>query len=126
MSEKTYSAPIVHILKHGRSYCEMQGVPGEWPDNHIWISFQDQENAKEANCPECVSRRDAGPTLADRLNETNPEVLPLPDGKGGLRMSAGTPPAGVVFDSSGLHAMEDSTKQAAHFDRDLGRWHKLG
>ncbi len=123
MSEQAVvPAPVVHILKHGKSYCDMPGVPGGWPDHHLWISFEDRENAKEASCPECVSRRDAGPRLSDRLNGTNPFVIPCGDGS----FFAGTPPPGVVFDPSGLHAVEESTGQAAHFDPDLGRWHILG
>jgi hypothetical protein len=126
-------APIVHILKFGRSYCEMPGVPGTWPDNHLFISFQDEENAKEANCPECVARRDAGPHLAERLNGDNHEqvgvkyaIMPLPDGAGGIRWSGGKLPDGVRLDESSFDAFEEATGQSAHFDQDLGRWHKVG
>lgn len=127
---ETIIAPTVHILKEGRSYCGMPGVPGSWPDHHLWISYQDQENAKEANCPGCLARRDSGPHLAERLNGDGPEALhtriPVPDGKGGLRWSAVALPAGVVIDASGVDAIEESTGQAAHFDIDLGRWSKVG
>ncbi len=127
-------APTVHILKEGKSYCDMPGVPGEWPDGHLYVSFQDQENAKEANCPGCLSRRDSGPHLAERLNGDNAEQIgascfpmPFPDGKGGLVWRCSSPlPDGVALDTSCLDAFEESTGQSARFDPDLGRWHKVG
>lgn len=122
----------VHVLKEGKSYCEMPGLPGEWPDNHVYVSYQDEENAKEANCPGCVSRRNAGPHLAERLNGDNSEQigakhtpLPFPDGKGGL-VWASVLPDGVILDASGQDAFEEKTGQSAHLDRDLGRWHRVG
>ncbi len=124
--------PTVHILKNGKSYCEMPGVPGTWPDHHLYISYQDRENAKEANCPGCVARRDAGPHLAERLNGDSPDLLgtrhvPLPsvDGSGALKWVISAPD-GVALDASGQDAFEERTGQSAHFDRDLGRWHKVG
>lgn len=123
---------IVHILKEGKSYCGMPGVPGSWPDSHLFISFQDEENAREVNCPGCLARRDSGPHLADRLNGDGHEqvgvrsvVVPFPDGNGGLKWTCGLPD-GVVLDASGLDASEEKTGQAAHFDHDLGRWHRVG
>jgi hypothetical protein len=43
---------VIHILKHGRSYCDMPGVPGSWPPKHQWISFEDAWQ-KEATCQAC-------------------------------------------------------------------------
>lgn len=51
----------VHILKHGQSHCKMPGVPGEWPEGHIWISFQDPDIRAAATCPECRSVEGLGP-----------------------------------------------------------------
>lgn len=118
-------ALTVHILKEGRSYCNMSGVPASWPDHHVYISYQDQENAKEANCPECVAHREAGPGLSERLNVSNAEPIPSVV-SGSVRYCLGRPPEGVAFDSSGLDAFEEKTGQAAHFDVDLGRWSKIG
>lgn len=41
----------VHIVRGGRSLCLMQGVPGEWPDGHVWVAIDDKD---KATCPECV------------------------------------------------------------------------
>lgn len=124
------SDPTVHILKEGRSYCGMSGVPGSWPDDHLWISYQDQENAKEANCPGCLARRDAGPNLAEHLNDLNAEVYPSPDGAnrdGTMKLKWVCPlPPGISLDVSGFDAIEDSTGQSAHFDPNIGRWSKIG
>jgi uncharacterized Zn-finger protein len=132
MNETAVPKLTVHILKEGRSFCDMPGVPGEWPDNHVYISYQDRENAKEANCPGCLARRESGPHLADRLNGDNAGQvgakcvsLPFPDGSGGLKWACSLPD-GVVLDASGCDASEEETGQAAHFDRDLGRWHRVG
>ncbi len=127
--------PVVHILKEGRSYCGMPGVPKDWPDNHLWLSFQDEANAAHVNCPECIERRRSGPHLAERLNAgLNREVLPYPDGKGGVYWSAGRPPEGVSFNyvpPAGesrfeYSAVEEKTGQAASYDMDLGGWVKVG
>jgi hypothetical protein len=33
---------IVHHLHHGRTPCEMRGVPAEWPDGHLWsVNWED-------------------------------------------------------------------------------------
>lgn len=45
----------VHILKHGRSYCGMFGVPGRWPPKHLWVSFEDDWEAA-ATCGACRIR----------------------------------------------------------------------
>ncbi len=91
------------------------------------------ENAKEANCPGCLARRDAGPHLAERLNDLNAEVYPSPDGKnkdGTMKLKWVCPlPPGVSIaslDVSGFDAIEEGTGQAAHFDPNVGRWHKVG
>lgn len=41
----------VHILFHGRSFCNMVGMPGQWPDGHLWT---DVENAEKATCQTCI------------------------------------------------------------------------
>lgn len=43
----------VHILKHGQSHCKMAGVPGEWPEGHRWIGFNDPDIRAATTCPEC-------------------------------------------------------------------------
>lgn len=48
----------VHILQHGQSHCRMPGVPGEWPEGHIWLSFEDADLRAAATCAEC--RRQQG------------------------------------------------------------------
>ena len=50
-----YSEITVHILFHGRSLCNMPGVPREWPDGHKWVSTI-QEEVGEANCGACLER----------------------------------------------------------------------
>lgn len=51
--------PVVHILMHGSAHCGKPGVPGDWSDEHSWVSFQDEENASAVNCPECIEVRES-------------------------------------------------------------------
>lgn len=43
----------VHILKHGRALCGQPGMPVEWPEDHKWVSFEDEANLHEVDCPGC-------------------------------------------------------------------------
>jgi len=50
-----------HILKHGYSLCRMPSwfrpdIPGNWPEGHIWVSFQDSKVLEIADCDECLKR----------------------------------------------------------------------
>lgn len=49
----TRSPDTVHILWLGRPYCGLPGVPGEWPDGHLWV---DKDSRRDANCPGCLER----------------------------------------------------------------------
>jgi hypothetical protein len=129
-------SPTIHFVKDKKSLCSgtpegcfsrntVFGDPKSWPDDHLFIRVEDKENAKEVNCPICRLKGDPNPQLADRLNVSHPEPLPSLDSKGGLRyLNASL--EGVIFDVSGLDSSEEKTGQAAHFDHDLGRWHKVG
>jgi len=124
--------PVVHILKEGKTYCGMPGLPKDWPDNHLYLSYQDEANASQVSCTDCIARRQAGPHLSERLNGDSPGQvaarhvpLPSPDGKGGTSWVCDLPD-GVALDASGEDAYEEKTGQSAHFDRDLGRWSKVG
>ena len=41
----------VHVLHHGRSYCDKEGVPGDWPEDHKWVPVA---KFTGANCEECL------------------------------------------------------------------------
>lgn len=45
---------IVHILLEGRALCGMPGLPGEWPEGHAWLAFNDS-GAVDASCAVCLS-----------------------------------------------------------------------
>lgn len=51
----------VHILKHGVSHCKMPGVPAQWPEGHVWISFEDADVRAAATCEECRRQEGLGP-----------------------------------------------------------------
>lgn len=51
---------IVHVLYYGSPLCRfMQGVPGEWPEGHQWVSYRDTSVRTAANCEECLIRFEA-------------------------------------------------------------------
>lgn len=67
------TSTIVHILREGRAYCSISGVPGVWPKGHAWIGFDDADVAN-ANCPACLKVRDAAAKL-DAVNARTPAEL---------------------------------------------------
>jgi hypothetical protein len=44
----------LHILRHGRVMCGLQGVPSAWPAGHGWVSFEDVNAATTATCTACL------------------------------------------------------------------------
>ncbi len=45
---------VVHILRYGQSMCRFSDtMPGSWPEGHIWVSFEDDEKLREADCSAC-------------------------------------------------------------------------
>ena len=48
-----HSRVIVHVLQGGFALCGVEGVPGDWPDGHKWVSLQD---IADATCVTCLSR----------------------------------------------------------------------
>lgn len=56
-SQDTGKLPIVHILFHGFTICDMSDkyrFPGEWPHPHKWCSIGDFfEIPPEYRCKEC-------------------------------------------------------------------------
>jgi hypothetical protein len=51
----------VHVLKHGQSHCKMQGTPGEWPDGHMWMSFESPDLRAAVTCEKCRQTEGFGP-----------------------------------------------------------------
>ena len=38
MLERRIGIPrTVHCLDYGQALCGMQGLPGDWPDGHVWL-----------------------------------------------------------------------------------------
>lgn len=48
----------VHVLHTGRALCGLQGVPRDWPREHVWVPLV---AVADANCPGCldVAKREA-------------------------------------------------------------------
>lgn len=55
MSERT-----VHILRHGVTLCNKPGLPGDWKDGSVWVSFADPEAHLDVTCPICKERHALG------------------------------------------------------------------
>jgi hypothetical protein len=66
-------ATVVHVLREGRAYCDISGVPGVWPKGHAWIAFNDPD-LTQANCPRCLEVRDVAAKL-DAVNARTPAEL---------------------------------------------------
>jgi hypothetical protein len=70
-------ADIVHILKHGVSYCGMKGVPRDWPPEHKWVPFNDTDQLKDANCQLCIDNFKSEPnrsTAEVHIRTSNPKT----------------------------------------------------
>ncbi len=82
---------MIHTLKHGRALCGQPGVPGEWPKGHRWVSFEDEANLHEVDCPGCLAdgRTDTGKGNREGnfvvLNQYHADELFPEPGREGLR-----------------------------------------
>lgn len=52
--KKPPTTPTVHILRAGRTLCNMPGLPKDWPKDHVWVG---DAQAEEATCARCKSNK---------------------------------------------------------------------
>lgn len=51
---------VVHILRGGVSFCRMPGVPKDWPPDHVWVRYEEREDATCVKCLEVAREHEVG------------------------------------------------------------------
>lgn len=55
---------IVHVVFSGHALCGMPGVPGQWPQQHRWVSLMKPD--AQPNCVHCIAAARAGQMTCTR------------------------------------------------------------
>lgn len=63
---------VIHVLRHGRSLCQLDGEPAEWGPGQHWVSFTEQRAQEIVSCPPCA---DALRALRDETERLTREYL---------------------------------------------------
>lgn len=121
MSDAKEFPPIcVHILRHGRALCGLEGEPQDWPEGHRWIGFdawlrRDVEPSERVPlCVRCFAAAKGQPPPV-----TLEELLRLPAEEGDTRPLCEVLPATPEFWESLRKA---STEPWAFMGETAGAW----
>lgn len=51
---QAFGPPRVHVMRRGRSFCSMPGVPADWPKGHTWVRSDDRDLETLVTCERCL------------------------------------------------------------------------